>query len=335
MKLVVQIPCLNEEDNLPDVLRGIPTEIPGIDVIETQIIDDGSTDRTVEIAREMNVTYILRNNTNKGLAYSFQAGIENALANGADIIVNTDGDNQYDGSSIADLVAPIVEGRADMVLGDRNPTQNTEFSPLKRMLQGVGSSVVRNLAQVDISDAVSGFRAYSRKAAFGINVMTRFSYTTETLIHAGQQGLTIASVDVRTNKTTRPSRLFKSMRSFISKQAVTILRSYVMYRPLNAFMTLGAIMALIGVLPILRFLYLFIIGQGDGNIQSLVLGGVFLLAGYLTMVLALLSDTIATNRRLLEQILRRVRKLELDSDMKNQTEDAGAVEPLPQRKAAG
>lgn len=312
MKLIVQIPCLNEEENLPRVLAGLPETIPGIETIETQVIDDGSTDRTVEVARDHGVTYILRNTHNKGLAYSFQRGIEHALARGADIIVNTDGDNQYDGSSIPTLVAPIVEGRADIVLGDRKPTANKEFSALKRLLQGVGSSVVRNLAQVEIADAVSGFRAYSREAAFGINVMTRFSYTTETLIHAGQQGLTITSVDIKTNKTTRPSRLFRSMRSFIAKQATTILRSYVMYRPLNAFMTLGGVMLLIGAVPVVRFLYFFAIGEGDGKVQSLVLGGVFLLAGYLTIVLALLSDTIATNRRLLENILRRVRKLEME-----------------------
>ena len=312
MKLIVQIPCLNEEESLPRVLAGIPDTILGIETIETQVIDDGSTDRTVEVARDHGVTHILHNPTNKGLAYSFQRGIEHALACGADIIVNTDGDNQYDGSSIPALVAPILQGRADIVLGDRRPTENKEFSVLKRLLQGVGSSVVRNLARVEITDAVSGFRAYSREAAFGINVMTRFSYTTETLIHAGQQGLTITSVVVKTNKTTRPSRLFRSMRSFIAKQATTILRSYVMYRPLNAFMTLGGIMLLIGALPVVRFLYFFAIGEGDGQVQSLILGGVFLLAGYLTIVLALLSDTIATNRRLLEHILRRVRKQEIE-----------------------
>lgn len=333
MKLIVQIPCLNEEENLPQVLAGIPASIPGIETIETQIIDDGSTDRTVQIAQEMGVTHILRNTENKGLAYSFQRGIEHALAQGADIIVNTDGDNQYDGSGIPDLVAPIVEGRADIVLGDRKPTQNTEFSALKRALQGVGSSVVRNLAQVEIADAVSGFRAYSREAAFGINVMTRFSYTTETLIHAGQQGLTITSVDIKTNKTTRPSRLFGSMRSFISKQAVTILRSYVMYRPLNAFTKLGAIMLVIGALPVLRFLYFFAIGEGDGKIQSLILGGVFLLAGYLTVVLALLSDTIATNRRLLENILKRVRKLEIEQGRQPDETDLEDAPP-PDKRAA-
>ena len=319
MKLIVQIPCLNEEANLEEVLRDIPDWIEGISVIETQVIDDGSTDRTVEIAHEMNVTYILRNKSNRGLAYSFQRGIENALSNGADIIVNTDGDSQYDSRSISDLVKPIVDGRADIVLGDRQPSRNAEFSPLKRLLQKVGSKVVSNLAQVDIMDAVSGFRAYSREAAMSINVMTRFSYTTETLIHAGQLGLTITSVLVKTNITNRPSRLFRSMRSFISKQAATILRSYVMYRPLNAFMKLGGVIILIGMLPIIRFLYFFLIGEGDGKVQSLVLGGVFLLAGYITLVLALVSDTIATNRQLLESVLKRIKELEMAQEPHNQS----------------
>lgn len=314
MKLIVQIPCLNEEANLTAVLSGIPDQIPGITTIETQIIDDGSTDRTIEIAHEMGVTHILRNRSNRGLAYSFQKGIENALKQGADIIVNTDGDNQYDSSCIGDLVAPIVAKQADIVLGDRQPSLNLRFSPLKRLLQKWGSAVVSNLARVDISDAVSGFRAYTREAAMGINVMTRFSYTTETLIHAGQQGMMITSVVIKTNQTDRPSRLFTSMRSFVSKQAATIVRSYVMYRPLNAFMKVGGVMILIGLIPILRFLLLFLAGNGDGNIQSLVLGGVFLLAGYITIILALLSETIATNRKLLEQVLRRVRTLEMAQD---------------------
>jgi glycosyltransferase involved in cell wall biosynthesis len=327
MKLIIQIPCLNEEANLAQVISSLPTQIPGIDIIETQVIDDGSTDRTYEIAKKLNVTHVLRNKSNKGLAYSFQSGINNALVQGADIIVNTDGDNQYCGSSIADLVKPIVEGRADIVLGDRKPTENTAFSPLKRMLQGVGSMVVRNLAKVEIDDAVSGFRAYSREAAFGINVMTQFSYTTETLIHAGQQGMTITSVVIKTNKTTRPSRLFKSTRSFISKQAVTILRSYIMYRPLNAFSKLGAMILLLGLFPIFRFLYFFMTGEGEGHVQSLVLGGVLLLAGYMTIVLALLSDTIATNRRLLEQVLNKVRKLEMADSAQQSLQNQAAEIP--------
>ena len=307
LMLVVQIPCYNEEKTLPDVLAGIPVQIDGIGTIQVQIIDDGSTDRTVEVAEALGVDHVVRQKGNKGLASTFQAGIDAALARGADIIVNTDGDNQYCGSSIADLVRPIVEERADIVLGDRRPGENLEFSRRKRLLQRFGSFVVRNLSEIDVPDAVTGFRAYSRQAALSIRVMTRFSYTIETLIHAGQRGLTVTSVPVRTNRTERPSRLFKSMPQFIRRQAVTMLRSCVMYRSLSTFTVLGAVLLAIGMLPVARFLYFFAIGQGDGHIQSLVLGGVLLLAGYTTMLVALLSDTIATNRKLTEELLITVR----------------------------
>ncbi|MEM1429352.1 MAG: glycosyltransferase family 2 protein [Pseudomonadota bacterium] len=311
-KIIVQIPCYNEEETLADVVAQIPREIDGIASVEIQVIDDGSTDATVDVARRHGVDYILSQKGNKGLARSFQAGIDHAVRQGADIVVNTDGDNQYCGSSIPDLVRPILEGRADIVLGDRRPGENAEFSPLKRFLQRAGSRVVRFLAGIDVPDAVTGFRAYSREAALSINVMTRFSYTVETLIHAGQRGLTVLSVPVRTNPATRPSRLFKSMRHFMSRQIVTMLRSCIMYRPLSTFMTAGLVMSAIGLLPILRFLYFYAIGDGDGHVQSLVLGGVLLLAGYFTIVIAFLSDTIATNRRLTEEALIRLRRLEVE-----------------------
>lgn len=310
MKLIIQIPCFNEEATLPAVIADIPRAIPGVEVIELQVIDDGSTDRTAEIAEKLGVEHIVRNLSNKGLARSFQAGIDNALINGADIIVNTDGDNQYAGKSIPELVKPIVEGRADIVIGDRNPGANPEFSPLKRKLQRFGSTIVRSLSGVDVSDAVSGFRAYSRGAALTINVMTTFSYTTETLIHAGQQALTVVSVPVETNPVVRPSRLFKSTAGFLRKQVLTILRSFVMYRSLSAFLWAGTLMLVLGAIPVIRFLYYYAIGQGEGKVQSLVLGSMFLLAGYITVVIAFLSDTIATNRRLTEAVLTRVRRLE-------------------------
>ena len=310
MKLIVQIPCYNEEKTLPDVVADIPRSIPGIDKVEVQVIDDGSSDRTIETAITCGVDHVVRNGQNKGLAKSFQSGIETALARGADIIVNTDGDNQYSGSSIPDLVKPIVDKKADIVVGDRNPGANTEFSWIKRLLQRFGTRVVRNLSQVDVDDAVSGFRAYSRDAAYTINVMTPFSYTTETLIHAGQHGLAVMSVPVKTNPTTRPSRLAGSTARFLQKQVVTILRSYFMYRSLNAFLWAGVFMIGIGLLPIFRFLYFYAIGDGDGRIQSLVLGSMFLLAGYITVVIAFLSDALATNRRLTESVLERVRRLE-------------------------
>ncbi|HKX78384.1 MAG TPA: glycosyltransferase family 2 protein [Novosphingobium sp.] len=310
-KLVIQIPCFNEEDTLPRVLADLPRAIDGIGCIEVQVIDDGSSDRTVEVARAHGVDYIVSNKSNKGLARSFQAGITHALAQGADIIVNTDGDHQYPGRYIERLVRPIIEHRADVVIGDRNPGANPEFSPLKRSLQRFGTRVVRNLSGIAVTDAVSGFRAYSRDAAVKINVMTRFSYTTETLIHAGQSGLTVMSVPVQTNAATRPSRLFRSMPSFLCKQVVTILRSWFMYRSLAAFLTLGLAMSAIGMVPILRFIYYYVIGEGDGKIQSLVIGSLFVSVGYMTIVIALLSDAIATNRRLSEECLERLRRLEI------------------------
>ena len=311
LKLVVQIPCYNEEKTLPQVVAGIPRRIDGIGQVLIHVIDDGSTDNTVEVAKRLGVDRVIQQKGNKGLANSFQVGIESALAAQADIIVNTDGDNQYCGSSIPDLVRPIFDREADIVLGDRNPGANQEFSKTKRLLQRVGSSVIRRLAGVDASDAVTGFRAYSRDAALQINVMTRFSYTIETLIHAGRQGMIIKSVPVRTNSATRPSRLFKTTFQFIRKQVVTILRSCVMYMPLRTFLLAGSIMLAIGVAPIVRFLYFYASGQGDGHIQSLVLGGVFLMIGYVTILVAFLSDTISTNRRLAEATLTRVRKLEM------------------------
>lgn len=312
LKLVIQVPCYNEEETLARVLADMPAEIEGIAVIEIQIIDDGSSDRTVEVARAHGVHHIVRNVANKGLARSFQAGINNAIAQGADIIVNTDGDHQYPGRYIADLVRPIIEGRADVVVGDRRPGDNPEFSLLKRFLQRLGTRVVRNLSGLDISDAVSGFRAYSRAAALKINVMTKFSYTTETLIHAGQSGLTVLSVPVETNSATRPSRLFTSMSAFLRKQVVTILRSFFMYRSLSAFLSLGLVMTVIGLVPILRFVWFYAIGQGDGHVQSLVIGSLFVSVGYVTTVIAFLSDAIATNRRLSEECLERLRKIEAD-----------------------
>lgn len=313
LKLVIQIPCYNEEDTLSRVLDDLPRAIDGIETIEVQVIDDGSSDATVAVAVASGVDHVVRNRGNKGLAHTFQAGINHAIAQGADIIVNTDGDHQYPGRYIADLVRPIVEGRADVVVGDRRPGDNPEFSGLKRFLQRFGTKVVRHLSGVEsVTDAVSGFRAYSRAAALKINVMTRFSYTTETLIHAGQSGLTVLSVPVETNSATRPSRLFTSMSAFLRKQLVTILRSFFMYRPLSAFLTLGLAMTALGIIPILRFVWFYAIGQGDGHVQSLVIGSLFVSVGYVTAVIAFLSDAIATNRRLTEECLERLRRMDAD-----------------------
>lgn len=326
-KLVVQIPCFNEERTLPGVISGIPRRIPGIADVEVLVIDDGSTDCTLEVAHACGADHVICNHVNRGLAASFQAGIERALDLGADIIVNTDGDHQYDSASIPDLVRPILEGRADIVIGDRNPAGNPGFSPIKRLLQRFGSSAVSALSGVAVSDAVSGFRAYSREAALRINVMTNFSYTIETLVHAGQAGLVIRSVPVLTNRTTRPSRLFRSTTHFLRRQLVTILRSLVMYRSLSAFLFVGVVMLAIGIAPILRFIYLYAIGEGDGHVQSLVLGGVLLLAGYLTVIIAFLSDAVATNRRLTEAILLRLRRAETGLAATEPTEIDGPTIP--------
>ena len=313
MKLIVQIPCFNEAETLPQTVADIPRDIPGVDRVEILIVDDGSTDGTPEVARQAGVDHIIHNMANIGLARTFQRGINASLERGADIIVNTDGDNQYRGASIPDLIRPILEQRADVVIGDRRPHENPEFSLTKRWLQKLGSGVVKRLAGIEAADAVSGFRAYSRTAAIGINVMTTFSYTIETLIHAGRKGLTVLSVPVDTNPKTRESRLFKSMGGFVKKQLVTMLRAFTMYQPLTAFSMIGAVMLLIGSVPILRFLYFFVIGDGAGRVQSLILGSMFFVTGYMTMIIALLSDTIATNRQLLESTLERVKRMELES----------------------
>ncbi|MEM9784561.1 MAG: glycosyltransferase family 2 protein [Pseudomonadota bacterium] len=313
MKLIVQIPCYNEEATLAATVADIPRAIDGIEAVEVLIVDDGSTDRTVEIARAAGVDHIIRNTANRGLAPSFARGLQACLERGADIIVNTDGDNQYDGACIRDLVRPVVEGRADVVVGDRQTAQIAHFSPLKKWLQRTGSALVRSLSGVDVADAVSGFRAYSRDAAIATNVMSPFSYTIETLIQAGASGMVVLSVPVRTRHRTRPSRLFNSIPHFLSRQFVTLIRAYVMYRSLRFFSAIGAVFVVIGALPVIRFLILFALGAGDGKLQSLFLGGVLILAGVLSFVAALLADAIAMNRRLLEANLTAARRLTLES----------------------
>lgn len=325
MKLIVQIPCYNEAETVAQVISEVPRTIAGVDKVEVLVIDDGSSDGTIDVALAAGADHVLRNRSNVGLARTFERGLNACLLLGADVIVNTDGDNQYDGASIPDLVRPIVEKRAEIVLGDRDPGANREFSFLKRRLQRLGSFMVRKLSGVAVADAVSGFRAYSREAAIGTIVMTRFSYTTETLIHAGQRGIVIASVPVKTNPTPRQSRLASSMRVFIQKQLATLARSFAMYRPLHAFSILGLAMLLIGAIPIARFGYFLLIGEDDGHIQSLVLGSMFFIVGYLSLVLALVGDTIATNRQLLEASLRQMRRTTLALER-----EGGSVLPAPE-----
>lgn len=311
MKLIVQIPCFNEETTLPQTVADIPRSIDGIDRVEILVIDDGSRDRTVEVARALGVDHIVCHKTNKGLAASFRTGLDRCLALGADIIVNTDGDNQYAGSDIPKLIAPVLRGEADIVVGNRQTGSAAHFSPAKKLLQAFGSWIVRRLSRTDIPDAVSGFRAISRDAALNINIVSAFSYTTEMLIQTGQKRMAITSVPVGTNPKTRESRLFRSIPSFIRKSATTMLRMYSMYQPLKAFFYLGLTLILIGTIPVARFLYDYALGQGEGKIQSLVLGGAFLVIGLTTFLIGLLADLISFNRQLLEMTLEKVRRLEL------------------------
>jgi glycosyltransferase involved in cell wall biosynthesis len=312
VKLIVQIPCYNEEQTLPETVADIPRRIDGIDEVEILIIDDGSRDRTVEIARKIGVEHIIRNKRNFGLARTFRKGLDACLVRGADIIVNTDGDNQYAGADIPKLVQPILDGRADVVIGDRETAKIPHFSPFKKFLQYLGSGVVRKLAGIWVPDTVSGFRAFSREAAIRINVVSSFSYTIETVIQAGKRQLTVESVPVRTNAKTRDSRLFKSIPHFIRNSLGTMVRMYAMYQPLRVFFALGGIMMLIGSLPILRFLIFYFAGDGGGHLQSLLLGSVFLILGFITLVLGLVADLISFNRQILELTLERVKRLELD-----------------------
>ncbi len=308
--LIVQIPCFNEAETISATIGDIPRDVPGVDRVEILVIDDGSTDETIAAARAAGADHILANGANKGLASTFQRGLDEALRLGADVIVNTDGDNQYCGADIAALVAPVVAGEADMTIGDRRTQEIAHFSPLKKFLQKHGSRLVSRLADTDVVDAVSGFRAFSRDAAMGVTVRSTFSYTTETLIQAGRKRLTILSVPVRTNQVDRPSRLFRSIPHFIMRTGRTMVRSYAMYEPLKIFMAAGVFLMALGAIPIVRFLVFYALGDGDGKIQSLLIGGVLILMGGICAMFALIADLIAYNRQLLEITLEKVRRMD-------------------------
>lgn len=312
MKLIIQIPCFNEFETLPQTVRDLPTEIEGISSIEYLVIDDGSSDKTAELARELGVHHVLRNTSNLGLARSFARGLDYALGAGADIIVNTDGDNQYHGGDIAKLVEPIIRGEAEVVIGDRQTSNIEHFSRGKKLLQNFGSMVVRTFSGVQVPDAVSGFRAISRHAAMQLNIVSSFSYTIEMLIQAGKRGMAVASTPVRTNPKTRESRLFKSIFRFIERSGTTAVRMYAMYQPLRTFSLIGAIIAIIGMVPIVRFLYFYLFVDGEGKIQSLVIGSALLTVGSTTFVIGLLADLVGRNRQLMELTLERVRRLDLE-----------------------
>lgn len=315
MKLIIQIPCLNEAQTLRVALDDLPKQIDGIDTIEYLIINDGSKDDTVQVARDWGVHYVVNFKNNKGLARGFMAGLDACLRNGADIIVNTDADNQYCGDDIEKLVRPILDGQADIVIGERPIDQTAHFSPLKKKLQHLGSWTVRVASNTDMPDAPSGFRAYSREAALRLNVTNEYTYTLETIIQAGRNRMAMKSVPVRTNAELRPSRLFSSMFGYVKRSMVTILRSFMMYRPLKFFSIVGGIFFFLGLALDIRFLVYYIAGSGSGHIQSLILATVLVLIGVQTFVIGLLSDNIASNRKILEDVQYHVRRMELEQHL--------------------
>lgn len=310
-KLIIQVPCFNEEATLAITLADLPRTVPGFERVEWLVIDDGSTDRTVEVARANGVDHIVSLPTNRGLARAFMAGIEASLKLGADVIVNTDADNQYDARSIPDLVAPILARKALIVVGARPIEEIAHFSATKKLLQRLGSWVVKQASGTIVADAPSGFRAIHRDAAVRMNVFNSYTYTLETIIQAGRNGIPIASVPVGVNGDLRPSRLVKSIGSYVWRSIITVLRIFVLYKPLRFFFGLAALAALPAVLVIARFLYHFAIGEGAGNIQSLVIGAGFLAVSGVLAVGGILADLIATNRRLLEEIRERQLRAEL------------------------
>jgi len=308
MKLIIQIPCLNEEETLPITFADLPKEIPGVDVIEYMIINDGSTDRTSEVAKELGIHHITGFKQNRGLARTFMKGLNTALDHGADIIVNTDGDNQYCGQDIPKLVQPILDGHADIVIGDRETHNIDHFSAFKKYMQRHGSFVASLFSGMEIPDATSGFRAFSREAAMELNVVSDFSYTLETLIQAGRKHMTVVSVPIRTNEKLRESRLFRSMGQFMRRSAATMIRVYTTHEPLKVFMTIAVMLFLVGAIPIGRFLYFVSLGDSGGHIQSLILGSALMLGAGFCGTVGLLADMITANRKMIEEIIRRQRE---------------------------
>jgi len=312
VKLIIQIPCLNEEETLPQTIADLPREVPGIDEVEFLVVDDGSTDRTVEVARECGVEHVVRLTNNKGLAAGFQAGLDACLKLGADVVVNTDADNQYNGADVPKLVAPIVAGEADMVVGDRQVGQIDHFSGSKKGLQRLGSWVVRRLSGTEVTDATSGFRAYNREAALQLLVVDNFTYTLESLIQAGKMLIAVDEVEIGTNPKTRESRLFASTGAYVRRNGPAILRIYARYEPLRAFATAGAVVLFLALCAWLPFLLDWILnGDSQGHVQSLILGAVLFIAAIQLFALGVIGDLLAGQRVMTQRVFERVRRVEL------------------------
>lgn len=320
MKLIIQIPCYNEAETLEITLNDLPRHIDGIDTIEYLIINDGSQDNTVEVAKNWGVHHVVSFNRNKGLAKGFIAGLDACCKLGADIIVNTDADNQYSGADIETIVRPILEGRADIVIGERPIDEIEHFSPLKKKLQHLGSWVVQKASHTKIPDAPSGFRAYSREAAMRMNVINEYTYTLETIVQAGRNRMAIMSVPIHTNPELRKSRLFSSMFGYVKKSMVTIIRAFMMYRPMKFFMTIGVLFMLAGTAIGARFLYFYFSGVSAGHIQSLILASMMIIIGVQTAIVGLQGDIIAANRKILEDIQYRVKEIEQNQINQDETE---------------
>lgn len=327
VRLVIQIPCFNEAETLPATLADLPRQVSGFDEVLWLVIDDGSSDETAEVAKAHGVDAVVKLTQNKGLAVAFQVGLDAALQLGADVIVNTDADNQYSAANIPNLVEPITQGHADLVVGTRDITNHEEFSTLKKYLQKIGSWVVRQASATEVSDVTSGFRAYTKEAALQVNVVSQFTYTLETLIQAGRSDLAVVDIPISVNPTTRPSRLFRSKRQYVRRSAGTISRVYAMHQPLRVFNIPAAVFAVAGLILFGRFGWFYLTAGGEGHIQSLIVGAVCLLVAMQMLMLGLLADLLRSNRVISERVLRRVRNIELTLGDYSTIDDEATPDP--------